>query len=207
LSVLQTGTPGWPIGIGAGIVPVVAQRVGENIDGEGRRAVTNDAIGCCHGCRRGEEASAEPAVRHGQWGVRVALPTRAWDPDVVERAHRVCLGDGRGQVRVDAERLVRGHVGARRVLHAAEAALLPNARRVPLILEVVVSAGGKVEGGDPAREAGVVLQAAVRRRRLIAALHLGDLDLPLAARRRVRAQEVEVDRRRVRRGGAKIDVN
>ena len=44
-------------------------------------------------------------------------------------------------------------------------------------------------------------------RRLISALHLGDLDLPLAARRRVRAQEVEVDRRRVRRGGAKIDVN
>ena len=44
-------------------------------------------------------------------------------------------------------------------------------------------------------------------RRLVAALHLGDLDLPLAARRRVRAQEVEVDRRRVRRGGAKIDVN
>ena len=34
---------------------------------------------------------------------------------------------------------------------------------LPLILEVVVSAGGKVEGGDPAREAGVVLQAAVRR--------------------------------------------
>ena len=34
---------------------------------------------------------------------------------------------------------------------------------LPLILEVVVPAGGKVEGGDPAREAGVVLQAAVRR--------------------------------------------
>ena len=44
-------------------------------------------------------------------------------------------------------------------------------------------------------------------RGLVPALHLGDLDLPLPARRGVRAQEVEVDRGRVRRGGAKIDVN
>ena len=34
---------------------------------------------------------------------------------------------------------------------------------LPLILEVVVPAGGKVEGGDPAGEASVILQAAVRR--------------------------------------------
>ena len=67
--------------------------------------------------------------------------SKTWDPDVVERAHRVCLGDGRGQVRVDAERLVRGHVGARRVLHAAEAALLPNARRVPAMNQRLVLVG------------------------------------------------------------------
>ena len=33
----------------------------------------------------------------------------------------------------------------------------------PLIREVIIAGGGKVEGGDPAGEAGVVLQAAVRR--------------------------------------------
>ena len=57
--------------------------------------------------------------------------SKTWDPDVVERASRVDRGAGYGIVRVDAERLVRGHVGAGRVLHAAEAALLPDASRVP----------------------------------------------------------------------------
>ena len=82
-------------------------------------------------------------VSNGLWVVSRALATfcKTWDPDVVERAHRVCLGDGRGQVRVDAERLVRGHVGARRVLHAAEAALLPNARRVPAMNQRLVLVG------------------------------------------------------------------
>ena len=34
---------------------------------------------------------------------------------------------------------------------------------LPLVLEVVITGGGKVEGADPAGEAGVVLQAAVWR--------------------------------------------
>ena len=34
---------------------------------------------------------------------------------------------------------------------------------LPLVLEVVITGGGKVEGADPASEAGVVLQAAVWR--------------------------------------------
>ena len=34
---------------------------------------------------------------------------------------------------------------------------------VPLIRQVVIACGGKVEGADPAGEAGVVLQAAVWR--------------------------------------------
>ena len=34
---------------------------------------------------------------------------------------------------------------------------------VPLIRQVVIACGGKVEGGDPAGQAGVVLQATIRR--------------------------------------------
>ena len=34
---------------------------------------------------------------------------------------------------------------------------------LPLVLEVVVTGGGKVEGADPASEPCVILQAAVRR--------------------------------------------
>ena len=58
-----------------------------------------------------------------------------------------------------------------------------------------------IKGIDP------TLQSCSLLRGLVPALHLGDLDLPLPARRGVRAQEVEVYRGRIRCGGAQIDIN
>ena len=57
---------------------------------------------------------------------------------------------------------------------------------------MVVGGGGKVEGLDASGEPGEVLQAALLGR-VVAALDLGDLDLPLAVGARQAALEVKVE--------------
>ncbi len=47
-----------------------------------------------------------------------------------------------------------------------------------MTVDVVVVANGVVEGLDPARDGGVVLQARAGGRVVVAALELGDLDVP-----------------------------